>query len=169
MSKVYVFESRGGTYIGAKVPSLIGPAICRSWPCCRKADIKRFLIAATKWQLDTGVNVWGETRFLKYLAGEVTSQNLRGELHSVSVYEAYTSSKDKMTKYKYIRVEWRDRNKRGQCRSFSKRKFGCLLVAEHNATIFAAYKRAELTGGELNLPDFKFDLSVFSHEPLTDV
>lgn len=159
LSKVYIFESRGVTYVGAKVPSIIGPEISKSWACSDNKSVDEKVTIAASWQLSKGCDIWGATRFLKYLGGEITSQQLRGNLHSVSVSPAYTQSRDKTIKYKYIRVEWRDKDKKSLCRSFSKRKYGNLVDAEHEATIFAAHKRAELTGGELHLPPFEFDLS----------
>lgn len=160
MRKVYVFKSRGISYVGAKVPSFSTHEIGKSWgyESDNDDDLKKKIQTATQWQLETGSELWGKTRFSMYLLGQITSQNLRGNLHSVAVYLAYSYSKDKMTKYEYIRVEWRDKFKKTQSKSFSRKQYGCLIIAEHEATIFAASLRAKMTGGELHLPKFEFDL-----------
>lgn len=115
---------------------------------------------AYQWQNIEGVKLWGWRRWLLILEGG--TRKLRSMTSSVTVRpvtDTYTLSTGELIEYFSYQVRWRESG-RERTKHFNPNKYDSSKEAEHEANLYAAHKRAEITGGELHLPPFiQFDLS----------
>lgn len=101
--------------------------------------------AAVLWRDKIGRELWGSKRWDLICTKGIVSR-LRSPIFGVSVYDTVSGGK-----WRVWCVSWRNEGKK-HVEYFTPKRFGTLEQAEIEANRFAAYKRAELTGGELNLP-----------------
>lgn len=136
----------------AKVPALTKeePYLHQSFSC--RWD-------ACNWQHVEGIKLWGWCRWLLILEGG--TRKLRSMTSSVTVRpvtDTYTLSTGEVIEYSSYQVRWRE-NGREKTKHFNPNKYDSSKEAEHEANLYASHKRAEITGGELHLPEFiKFDI-----------
>ncbi|WP_318491838.1 hypothetical protein [Photobacterium leiognathi] len=117
---------------------------------------------ALDWQIQKGCTEWGAKRFELYGLGRITANALHGKTHSVRLREIKRTNVRGDEYIQSVNVDWKESDGHRQSKSFSIKKHGGLKEAYHFAGIEAAHRKAELTGGVLNLPDFTYDLSVIS-------
>ena len=102
--------------------------------------------AAILWRDKQGREIWGVERWdLIQAYGAMAVRRLRSPVFGVAVYQALSGGS-----YDIWRVDWRDYRGEKKSETFSPKQCGTLEQAEINANLFAASKRAELTGGMLH-------------------
>lgn len=117
---------------------------------------------ARNWRDVLGASTWGARRWLLILDGKISMATISSHNCGVCVYDTSSFSKpnnrSEQFEYPYTRVEWRQQGeKKASC--FFHTQYQSERAAQHVANLFADPIRSRLTGGELRLPQFDFDLS----------
>ncbi len=116
---------------------------------------KEPLNAALAWQLINGVSEWGIIAWRKIVAGRI--QEVKGRGVNLSL-KSVKNRNGKVT-YSLYAVEWTinscGRESTKKTKYFSKMKYGSLEVAEHEASIFCAMKRAERAGSVIDVQSLR--------------
>lgn len=113
------------------------------------------LSAAVLWRDKRGREIWGVNRWdLILLHGSMAVRRLRSPIFGVAVFPAVSKHKHHNIEYPVFVVSWRDYHGEKFNETFSPTRSGTLEQAEIDANHFAARKRAQLTGGVLNVPYF---------------
>lgn len=117
---------------------------------------------AEKWVTARGLDIWGEHRW-RMISQHGRLKRMRTYDHAVSVLLKHTRYERKggeIAEYPYFIVSWYEADAVTElAKCFNPSNYlGSMEQAEHEANLFAAKKRAELTGGELHLPFTDFGI-----------
>ena len=116
---------------------------------------KKPLEAALAWQLVNGISEWGMIAWQKICAGKIHEVKGRG----VNLTMKKLKNRQGQITYSVYAVEWTNKTSDGvrgrKTQYFSPKKYGSLEIAEKEASVFCAMKRADRAGCSIDIQSLR--------------